>query len=77
VDDKELKQNLVALWRLEHISHSLQIYAGLSMSNKKIPNVPLGYRLGLRGKHTSEKGFQIQLKVVEDRIKELIKGDDL
>ncbi len=77
VNDNKLTQKLSSLWELENISHSTQIYASLSMNNKKIPNVPLGYRWGLRGKHNSEKGFQSSLKDVENRINELLRGDDL
>ncbi|MBI2860568.1 MAG: hypothetical protein HYX91_03555 [Chloroflexi bacterium] len=77
VDDKKLKKKLHSLWWLEHIARSLQIYASLSMNNKKIPNVPMGYRGGYRGKQYTEDGFQIQLKDIESRINELLRGDDL
>jgi hypothetical protein len=77
IDDSELKKSLKWLWRSEHFAHSAQIYASLSMKNKNIPNVPLGYRLGLKSKHFTESGFQDCLREVENRIYYLLRGDDL
>lgn len=77
IDDSVLRNRLKWLWNLEHASNSLQIYASLSMNNRRIPNVPLGYRWRYKSKNLSKEGFQGQLKYVEKRIDELMRGDDL
>lgn len=77
VNDKELVKRLNYLWRMEHWCRSTQIYATIKMSNKKIPNIPLGYHGGLWGKHTNEQGFQGQLEFVKKRITELMEANDL
>lgn len=80
VDDrakKLLKPALDWLWIFEQWTNSTQIYASISMKNKKIPNVPLGYRWGLYGKHKSNETLQSCVDRVESKIGSLKRGEDL
>jgi hypothetical protein len=77
ISDKKLNSLLRGLWKYEHMHHSIQIYASLNMGNKNIPNTPLGYRGGLKGKHFSEEGFQSLLTDVNKRITYLLEANDL
>lgn len=75
--DSKLKDKLDVLWKIEHSASSSQIFASLSMNNKGIPNTPMGLRGGLRGKHFSKENFQNGVTDIENRISELLRGDDL
>jgi len=74
---KVLEPKLNWLWRLEHYTSSTLICATLSMSNKRVPNVPIGYRLGLFGKKRSRDNIQNCLTEIESKISELLRGEDL
>ncbi len=74
---KILTPSLNGLWRLEHWSNSCQIFGTISMKNKGIPNTPTGYSGGLKGKHMAAGGFQTALTDVQNKIGELMRGEDL
>lgn len=76
-DDRCLKNHLNTLWVREHQSGSAQIYVLISMNNKRIPNIPLGLRGGLRGKKNVEDALKMCLRNVEQRIDLLQRGEDL
>jgi hypothetical protein len=74
---KALEKRLRWLWTSEHSCTSAQIYAAISMGNKKVTNVPMGYRGGLWGKHKTVDAFQQALVDVQRDISKLKEGIDL
>lgn len=77
VNDIVLNKKLNSLWKFEHMTNSLQIYSTVNMNNKEIPNVPLGYKGGLKGKRMGKEGFQNEITEINRRINFLLEGNDL
>jgi hypothetical protein len=76
IKDKKLKKYLNQLWQREHWTNSMKSYTILAKNEKRIKHTPFGLSVAKIGERVNEENRNAAMKIVFERIDELLDGDD-